>query len=154
MECYDAGVETLFSVDALRFLQEQHAVASFEAALVEVASARPEVVLKSLPRLFRSHGQSQIKHRSSLYGQGSKQTAGSTTEQARSAVMTFFTVCESILDRIPESEDVWKTRGSLLLVLDEESLINTADERTMSVLRRIGEAGIASIASAKRGNAE
>ncbi|THH28128.1 hypothetical protein EUX98_g6060 [Antrodiella citrinella] len=142
---YAAGIETLFNVDSLRSFQEQHAANAFEKALLIIASARPDIVLEPLPRVFRSHSQAQTRHRAALYGQGSKQTAGSTTEQARSASMMFFALCETILSQVPETESVWKVRAALLLIVDQEGLLSRSDESSANVLRCVGDGAIGSL---------
>ncbi|KAH8100543.1 Urb2/Npa2 family-domain-containing protein [Cristinia sonorae] len=149
-ERYEAGIETLFNVDTLRSVQEVHAANTFEKALANLISTQPDIVLQSLPRLFRSHGQTQIKYRAALYGQGSKQTTGSTTEQARSASMGFLTLCESLLSQVPENEAVWTARVSLLRIVDQEGLLSRSDEDSAAVLRRIGESAVLSLGSAKQ----
>lgn len=149
---YGAGAETLFSVHALRSFQEQHAVASLEKALADIASTRPDIILRSLPRLLQSYGQAQTKHRASLYGQGSKQNSGSTTEQARSATIEFFAMCEALLSQIPENADVWKTRDSLLLVVEDEGFLSRIDQASTALLRRMAETAITSLASLPQGD--
>ncbi|TCD70050.1 hypothetical protein EIP91_005031 [Steccherinum ochraceum] len=151
---YQAGIETLFNVDTLRTFQDAHAANTLETALANIASTRPEIVLQSLPRLFRSYGQAQTKHRSALYGQGSKLGTGSTTDQARSATMGFFALCESLLSQIPEGEESWTARVSLLHVVDHEGLLSRSDESSAGILRQIGETAITALTIAKQDNKE
>lgn len=61
-------------------------------------------------------------------------------------------LCESLLGQIPEGEESWTARVSLLRVVDQEGLLSRSDESSAGILRQIGETAITALTIAKQGN--
>ncbi|CAL1696498.1 unnamed protein product [Somion occarium] len=144
---YDIGVDTIFNVDVLRVAYEQQAQTSLDSSLAGLMSQVPSIVLICLPRLFKSYIDISKKHRSALFGQGSKNIGITAAEQARAASMRFFATCDGLL-RSTTNEEVWRTRLALLTIVDQEDLLSVSDDMSADVLRQIGELSIDSLSDA------
>lgn len=134
-DIYQAGIDTLFNVDTLRQVQEY----SLSEVLRNAAKTCPDAALSCLPRIFQSFLEVINKHRNTLFSQGSNRGPGASLEQARTAGLRFFASCNSVLDDVPDTEHVWRTRAVLLGTVEERQLLGSNDDAGTGFLSAIAE---------------
>ncbi|KAH9835766.1 Urb2/Npa2 family-domain-containing protein [Rhodofomes roseus] len=139
-DVYLAGIETLFSVDVLRNVEDHKCDAALKDAISQSSHLSSKAVLHALPLLLTSFVQSLKKNRNALFSQGSSNAAGHASMQVQPAGLAFYALCENILDAAPtpDSTQIWDTRVALLETVDSESLYNPSDANGTEVLRNSG----------------
>ena len=149
-DVYDAGVETMFNVDALRQAQDRDHSPYYEC-LSSAMSLDPTRLCQSLPRLFEAFIHTTKRHRAAVFGQSSHQAPGSSADQARIAALKFFVMCDSLLSAVPSAALRWETLARLLRILDSEGLYGANNGPAAEVLRRCGEDAVTLLGGAVRG---
>jgi hypothetical protein len=139
----NAGVELLFNVDALKQITESpSANPLFEALQAHITSSSPQL-LSNLPFLMTGFTIA-IKKRRSLFSLGDSSTA-----DAHSLAMLFFSSCEGILRGVGtlQGSQVWHSRLGLLKVVEDESLFSPRNEDTAVLLKEEVEACVECLTS-------
>ncbi|KAK7463828.1 hypothetical protein VKT23_005765 [Stygiomarasmius scandens] len=124
---YASGVECLFNLEILRDPKLEE---SLFDALGHVGS---DVSIDFLPHLYLSHVESLRKNRGVLLAQDSKNLLDSLHEY-RSSAMRIFESYNAILleDKSPtHSAQIWRTRSSLLDLIDQQRLFNSQQSETV-----------------------
>ncbi|KAH9937475.1 Urb2/Npa2 family-domain-containing protein [Fomitopsis serialis] len=139
-DIYSAGIETLFSVDILRNVEDHKCDAALKDAISKCLPSSAKVVLRALPLLFASFVPTLKKNRNTLFSQGSNNAAGHASTQVQLAGLAFYALCENILSAAPSPDSplTWDARVSLLEIVDSESLYNASDANSTEVLRSSG----------------
>ncbi|KAI0690683.1 Urb2/Npa2 family-domain-containing protein [Cytidiella melzeri] len=137
-ELYQAGIDTLFSLDVLRQAQGQ-ADDTIENTLKDAISSSPSAILSCVPRIFQSYVHVTQKHRNTLFSQGSSRGSVTSAEQARKAGMKFFASCIAVINSIPANDSTWRTTAALLEFVDLQRLLGLNDEAATHTLRGVVE---------------
>ncbi|KAF8624871.1 hypothetical protein AX15_005748 [Amanita polypyramis BW_CC] len=131
---YSAGVETLFNLEVLRQSHDSRSGGFILNALKSAAESSRDTVISMLPRLFSSFLQVIKKYRTTLFGQGSNQPVGATTNEFNVSGIRFFVTCQALLDDRQSSTEAWSVRNALLDILRENHLFNrSVPEAELSV---------------------
>ncbi|GJE87799.1 Urb2 domain-containing protein [Phanerochaete sordida] len=145
-DVYDAGVETLFTVDVLRQTQDRDS--PYLEPLARAVGASPEAACAALPRLFAAFVAATRRHRAALFGQSSHQAPGAAADQARQAALRFLAVCAALCAPVAPPALRWRTLAALLQALGAEGLYGADNGAVDDVLRRVGEDAIGALAQA------
>ncbi|KAH7921149.1 hypothetical protein BV22DRAFT_1038989 [Leucogyrophana mollusca] len=147
-DVYDAGIDTLFSLDALRQAKDTISEDILFDSLRKNSQSSPDQVLVILPRLFLSFVQCVRKHRGALFSQSSTQQSGRSVEDVKSAGMGFFASCDSLMDLTSNGEQTWRTRTALLAIVDQEKLLGQFQPESQQTLLRSRELAVGVLVAA------
>jgi hypothetical protein len=140
-EICDVGIELLFDVDSLKQIAESpRANPFFQALQAHISSSSPHL-LSSLPFLMTAFTNTIKKHRSPF------SSGGSSTVDAHSLAMLFFSSCEELLQGSGYGTQVWRSRLDLLGVVEDELLFSAKNEDTVVLLKGEVEACIECLTS-------
>jgi hypothetical protein len=145
-EIRDSGVELLFNADSLKQMAEGPRTSPlFNALRIHLISSQPHL-LSTLPLLMAAFTDVVKKRRSAL------PSGNSSTTDAHSLAMLFFSSCEEILHRAVgdlKEDQVWHSRLGLLKVVEDQSLFNPRDENAAVLLKEEVGTCIECLASVK-----
>ena len=144
------GIESLFSLDALRQNREPRCANSLFEKLNEMTTTCPLLLLSVLPQIFNSFVQCMKHHRSALYTQRSTRGPGST-ELLLTDGMSFFASCHSLLEKTISTEETWTARSALLSVVEKENLFSPSQRDAEPSLKQAGELAITLLDNAWNG---
>lgn len=123
---YEAGVETLFSLETLR---DKQLVSTLQGHPAFSEHNLPSY--RILPRLFSAYVKAIRRHRSALFGGGSATDATDKESQCRITSLAFLDACRHILASRGGDIDAigtWRVASELLETVDRENLYRTSDD--------------------------
>ncbi|KAI8995332.1 Urb2/Npa2 family-domain-containing protein [Trametes punicea] len=146
-DIYDAGIETMFGLELLKPAADRKHDLALADALERILRTSPEIVLRPLPRMFKSYVHTIRRHRGALFGQGSSQALGQVVDQFQAVAIGFYSLCSN-LARAGGEGMYWRCRVSLLEVVEKENLFNSKDDDAKTLLRQDGDLAIDALATA------
>ncbi|KAI0085622.1 Urb2/Npa2 family-domain-containing protein [Irpex rosettiformis] len=151
LEIYQAGIDTIFSVDVLRQAQGLPDD-TIEDSLRKAKDCHSNAVLACIPRIFQAYIDIAQKHRNTLFTQGSSRGTITPAEQARQAGMKFFASCTRVIRCLPTSGDTWRTTAALVEIVDAQRLLGLTDEAGIESLKAVAELAYEALTSHDTGS--
>jgi len=120
----DAGLETLFNLDVLRQSYDPKTEHPLLEHLRKLLLIERDNTLIILPKLCANYIISIKKHRGALFGQGSQSQPEAALAEFHEAGLRFFILLLSLVNYTHRDTLTWKTRLSLLQIVDQENLFD------------------------------
>ncbi|TDL28743.1 hypothetical protein BD410DRAFT_824373 [Rickenella mellea] len=138
-EVFNAGIEVMFSLDALKSSPE--ATETFSSIRTILADSNTTNVsnVRILPPLLRSFEQSIRKHRFSIFSSSSKDTGHDVQSRVDMAVLNVFSSCLDTTREFGHSPEVWDVNVALLVALEKFGLAFTSMPEQLDTLKGIAE---------------
>jgi hypothetical protein len=106
-----------------------------------IASISPSLFLDALPHIFLSYIRCLRQYRSTLYAQGGNRDVG-PTDCLRADGMSFFVMCNSLVDKFAFAKQAWSARRSLLCLVEQEDLFSVLQRDAESSLKQLGHLAV------------
>ena len=137
----NVGIDALFCLENLRRNHDPSFCNNIFDKLEEVTSISPSFSLRALPHIFLSYVRSLRLHRSALYAQGSNRDVA-PPDGLRADGMSFFMMCNSLIDKYAFAEGVWSARHALLALVEQEDLFSVFQRDAEDTLSQVGHLAI------------
>ena len=141
----NAGFDTIFNLDILRQSQDGNTESALLQNLRTLNKSHGEIVMKTLPQIYRHYIHFLKKHRGVLFGQGPLHSEGTAYDELHGAGVQFFIACEGMLQDHGQTSRVWATRITLLQIVNQENLFHRNRPDTQVVLSQLLETSLTAL---------